>query len=513
MADWREVCNHLLLNRESHSPIAILDVWDKLVRRMIPYMTEIIAVKVDTIVTTLATAIEVYQQNMKKYVSLPNSKSPSPVSVNLSGAMYRLKFEDDCVECSKDHFKKLEELYKMTKGRRKMESKSGPTFEEAVYVMIKRYNTVIYMNEDYGGSNMHAATSELVFHHMTDVYGVNFECFASPLNSFYSRYFSAFIDTDWRFGSCGSFFDCGVLPEGAYEVGPPYTEEVILKTIDHIEMLTAAADSRSMAVTFLIFVPKWELCAGLDKMTKSAWHVATVIGDGYQHEYVRGNQFEKTRATRHYTPAHSTMCIIIQSRKAQQTTPPFGQGDRRAMLDAMRGVCRYSSRGPPPPPVRPDTPLPYTEFGATANMFRMVEEDIIKGCEPMKRKKKEPPRNNNETKEPPRNNNETPKPATNNNDPDDFGWTPCLGKQAKRALKHQKQEEPSGGVTRPPRSIALIEDSSTSQSSKLTDVVKADIPKDEAIPPRNNHTQPRHEKRKKYSLDALKGEMKIDKAG
>jgi hypothetical protein len=33
------------------------------------------------------------------------------------------------------------------------------------------------------------------------------ECFASPLNCRYSRFCSAFLDTDFAFGSVGSFFD------------------------------------------------------------------------------------------------------------------------------------------------------------------------------------------------------------------------------------------------------------------------------------------------------------------
>ena len=38
--------------------------------------------------------------------------------------------------------------------------------------------------------------------------GVGMEAFASPLNTHFDRFASAFVDVDGPFGSCGSFFRC-----------------------------------------------------------------------------------------------------------------------------------------------------------------------------------------------------------------------------------------------------------------------------------------------------------------
>ena len=50
---------------------------------------------------------------------------------------------------------------------------------------------------------------------------ITFECFASPLNCRYSRFCSAFRDTDAAFGSIGSFFDSEPR-QGSFEANPPF---------------------------------------------------------------------------------------------------------------------------------------------------------------------------------------------------------------------------------------------------------------------------------------------------
>ena len=56
--------------------------------------------------------------------------------------------------------------------------------------------------------------------------GVNMECFASPLNSRYARFCSAFPDTDAAFGSRGSFFHFRPT-HGSFQANPPFVPEVI----------------------------------------------------------------------------------------------------------------------------------------------------------------------------------------------------------------------------------------------------------------------------------------------
>ena len=60
------------------------------------------------------------------------------------------------------------------------------------------------LSENFG---LHAALPTKAFRLLAEEFHVTFECFASPLNCYYSQYCSAFPDIDCYFGSRGSFFD------------------------------------------------------------------------------------------------------------------------------------------------------------------------------------------------------------------------------------------------------------------------------------------------------------------
>lgn len=56
------------------------------------------------------------------------------------------------------------------------------------------------------GLSLQGALPLSVFECLHRVFGVTFECFASPLNSYFKQYCSAFADTDGYFGSRGYEF-------------------------------------------------------------------------------------------------------------------------------------------------------------------------------------------------------------------------------------------------------------------------------------------------------------------
>ena len=57
--------------------------------------------------------------------------------------------------------------------------------------------------DDTEGSALHCALPVPVFECLNRIFGVTFECFASPLNSYFRQYCSAYSDTDCYFGSRG----------------------------------------------------------------------------------------------------------------------------------------------------------------------------------------------------------------------------------------------------------------------------------------------------------------------
>jgi hypothetical protein len=60
-----------------------------------------------------------------------------------------------------------------------------------------------------------------VFHTLRTATGAGFECFASPLNTFFGRFCGAFPDVDAPFGSSGDFFalPAAALKRGCFQVG------------------------------------------------------------------------------------------------------------------------------------------------------------------------------------------------------------------------------------------------------------------------------------------------------
>lgn len=55
----------------------------------------------------------------------------------------------------------------------------------------------------YEGAGLQGALPVHVFEALHKLFGVTFECFASPLNCYFKQYCSAFLDTDGYFGSRG----------------------------------------------------------------------------------------------------------------------------------------------------------------------------------------------------------------------------------------------------------------------------------------------------------------------
>ena len=75
-----------------------------------------------------------------------------------------------------------------------------PNFRSSAFCAIQRY-------ESLGGAGLQAALSPRAFDVLRSRFGVQAECFASPLNCRYDAYCSAFPDVDMRFGSLGDFFE------------------------------------------------------------------------------------------------------------------------------------------------------------------------------------------------------------------------------------------------------------------------------------------------------------------
>ena len=75
--------------------------------------------------------------------------------------------------------------------------------------MLQRLFNVLQRYESLSGAaaGYQMALTEDIFDKLHTLYGVEHECFASPLNAYFPNYCSLYYDTDKYFGSHGSFFN------------------------------------------------------------------------------------------------------------------------------------------------------------------------------------------------------------------------------------------------------------------------------------------------------------------
>jgi len=214
--------------------------------------------------------------------------------------------------------------------------------------MARRYITFIGLDPSEDGArggNMHAAAPESVFAWLKTEFDVGYECFASPLNCYFSTFFSAFPDVDAPFGSRGSFFDVEALPEGSYEVGPPYTEEVLELTAR--KLLSLLQHGASLALSFFVFVPDWPGAGGLNLMDgpsfaayrRSRHGGPFALAKGREHQYITGVQFfadaGANAARRYYTVPHGTRVYVLQNDEGAKRWP-FSEAHERTLLEKLR---------------------------------------------------------------------------------------------------------------------------------------------------------------------------------
>ena len=99
-------------------------------------------------------------------------------------------------------------------------------FAVDLFSLLLRYDTL-------EGAGFQAAIPGQVFDVLNRDFGANLELFASPLNSRYGRFCSAFPDVDSPFGSIGTAWSFRPI-SGSFEANPPFADSVIKKMAEHL---------------------------------------------------------------------------------------------------------------------------------------------------------------------------------------------------------------------------------------------------------------------------------------
>ncbi|KAH8378798.1 hypothetical protein KR009_001428 [Drosophila setifemur] len=179
------------------------------------------------------------------------------------------------------YLQKLEQLYR----HNCFDDKKFDLFIGRVWCLLKRYQTFLgnALNSSQEAELTQAALPVPVFECLHRHFGVSFECFASPFNSYFRQYCSAFADTDAYFGSRGPFLDFKPV-SGSFQVNPPHCEELIESSLLHIDKLLT---DTMEPLSFIVFLPEWK---SISKLDESMYKRRSMVVLGMAHEYRHGYQ-------------------------------------------------------------------------------------------------------------------------------------------------------------------------------------------------------------------------------
>lgn len=129
-------------------------------------------------------------------------------------------------------------------------------FANRLFCMLQRYRALVRgktREKEREGAGHHGAAPPGFQNKLRELLSVQMECFASPFNSHFPYFCSAFNDTDSFFGSIGSFFQ--FFPaQGSFQVGPPWVEELMSDMTCHLVHLLS---NSTLPLSFVVSVPDW----------------------------------------------------------------------------------------------------------------------------------------------------------------------------------------------------------------------------------------------------------------
>lgn len=238
-------------------------------------------------------------------VSVPSPRLPA-IEHRIENEFTYLSYKGDCQRINVAHFHKLEQLYKLS-------CRDDPRFDNflgRVWCLLKRYQTY-FGGKLSEGAGMQGALPTPVFECLHRLFGVSFECFASPLNCYFRQYCSAFPDTDGYFGSRGPVLDFHPT-SGSFEANPPFCEELMEAMVDHFENLLAESPD---PLSFIVFIPEWRdpPTEALMRLETSRFKRRSCVLPAYEHDYRNGLQHTCTKNEVHVKALHGTLAIFLQN--------------------------------------------------------------------------------------------------------------------------------------------------------------------------------------------------------
>ncbi|XP_062835323.1 mRNA (2'-O-methyladenosine-N(6)-)-methyltransferase [Anolis carolinensis] len=240
-------------------------------------------------------------------VRLAIRSPPLPsVEMHVENNMVCVRYKGEMVKISRNYFSKLWLLYRYSC----IDDSSFERFLPRVWCLLRRYQMMFGVGL-FEGTGLQGSLPVHIFEALHKLFGVSFECFASPLNCYFKQYCSAFLDTDGYFGSrgpCLEFFPIS----GSFEANPPFCEELMDAMVSHFEKLLGAS---SEPLSFIVFIPEWRdpPTPALTRMEQSSFKRHQLILPAFDHEYRSGSQHLCKKEEMYYKAVHNTAILFLQN--------------------------------------------------------------------------------------------------------------------------------------------------------------------------------------------------------
>ncbi|BFZ13338.1 hypothetical protein BsWGS_16377 [Bradybaena similaris] len=239
-------------------------------------------------------------------LSIPSPRLPV-VDRNIESEVAQLKYKNETLKMNQEHFWKMEQLYGLN-------CRDDPRFDNflaRVWCLLKRYQAYFGSGPNEGKGNQGALTPVLM-ECLHRLFGVTFECFASPLNCYFKQYCSAFPDTDGYFGSRGPFLSF-YPTSGSFEANPPFSDELMAAMVDHMESLLSETNE---PLSFIVFIPDWRdpPPEALIKLENSKFKRKQFVFPAFEHEYRHGFQhLPSARNEMNCKAIFGTLVVFLQN--------------------------------------------------------------------------------------------------------------------------------------------------------------------------------------------------------
>lgn len=124
----------------------------------------------------------------------------------------------------------------------------------------------------FDNSNQQWSIGDDLYNHVSNIFDISFEMFASPLNFNMNRYCSIFYDTDKIFGSIGNFYDLNIETILNKNINgliynPPYLPILMSNTVNIcIDLMNKLENIHKYEITMIAFLPNWQDADYINKL-------------------------------------------------------------------------------------------------------------------------------------------------------------------------------------------------------------------------------------------------------